>query len=122
MIAQRPLLSKCFATKNFECLSAAHLADAARILRDALAHMPSAYSGPGAAEAEVRTFLDHPSRFALAALDGDRLLGWIGGIRENYSHAYELHPLVVDPPRQRRGIGSALVAALEAKSRAEGAI
>ncbi len=98
------------------------LQDAARILRDALAHMPSAYNESGAAEAEVRSFLDDPSRFALAALDGDQLLGWIGGIRENYSHAYELHPLVVDPPEQRRGIGSALVAALETQARSEGAI
>jgi aminoglycoside 6'-N-acetyltransferase I len=107
---------------DFERLSAGQLRDAARILRDALAHMPSAYNGPGEAETEVRSFLDDPSRFALAALDGDRLLGWIGGIRENYSHAYELHPLVIDPQEQRRGIGSALVAALESKSRAEGAI
>lgn len=107
---------------DFERLSAGQLQEAARILRDALAYMPSAYYGPGEAKAEVRAFSDDPSRFALAALDGDRLLGWIGGVRENYSHAYELHPLVVDPPEQRRGIGSALVAALEARARAEGAI
>ncbi len=108
--------------RDFSELADAQLREAARILRQALAHMPSAYNDAGEAEAEVRSFLDDPSRFALAALDGDRLLGWIGGIRENYSHAYELHPLVVDPQKQRRGIGSALVAALEAKSRAEGAI
>ena len=108
--------------RHFSELTDAQLREGARILRDALAHMPSAYNGPGEAETEVRSFLDDPSRFAVAALDGNRLLGWIGGIRENYSHAYELHPLVVDPPKQRRGIGSALVAALETKSRAEGAI
>jgi len=106
---------------EFERLSDFQLRDAARILRAALAHMPSAYNDPGAAEAEVRTFLGEPDRFALAALDGDRLLGWIGGIR-NYSHAFELHPLVVDPRVQRRGIGSALLAALEERARAEGAI
>jgi aminoglycoside 6'-N-acetyltransferase I len=108
--------------ERFESLSDAQLRDAARILRDALAHMPSAYNEPGAAEAEVRTFLDDRDRFALAALDGERLLGWIGGIRENYSHAVELHPLVVDPAEQRRGVGSALVAALEGRAREGGAI
>ena len=122
MIAQPRRSSKSFSIVDFRRLSTAQLSEAARILRQALAHMPSAYNEPGAAEAEMRTFLDDPGRFALAALDGERLLGWIGGIRENYSHAFELHPLVVDPPEQRRGIGSALVAALEERARAEGAI
>ena len=122
MIAQTRRSSKSFSIVDFGRLSTAQLCDTARILRDALAHMPSAYNEPGAAKAEVHTFLDDPGRFAVAALDGERLLGWIGGIRENYSHAVELHPLVVDPPVQRRGIGSALVAALEERARAEGAI
>ena len=108
--------------RDFSELADAQLRDAARILREALAHMPSAYNDAGEAEAEVRSFLADPGRFALAALEGRRLLGWIGGVRENYSHAYELHPLVVDRQKQRQGIGSALVAALEIRARSEGAI
>ncbi len=37
-----------------------------------------------------------------------------------YSHSLELHPLVVDPTSQRHGVGRALVAALEARAKADG--
>jgi aminoglycoside 6'-N-acetyltransferase I len=99
-------------------LAADQGAEAARILREAIAG-PS-YKGPGEAEAEVASFLgQNPDRFALAALDAERLLGWVGGVR-GYSHSLELHPLVVDPTSQRHGVGRALVAALEARAKAEG--
>lgn len=106
---------------DFKDLSPAQHAAAARILREALAHMPSAYNGPGEAEAEVQTFLEDSERSALAALDGEVLLGWIGVI-ESYSHAWELHPLVVDPAHQRRGVGAGLTAALEAQVKAQGVL
>ncbi len=101
----------------FPGLSPAQLAEAARILREAI-HGES-YKASGEAEEEVASFLSDPERFALAVVEGETLLGWIGGVR-GYSHALELHPLVVDPPRHRQGIGAALVAALEAQARAEG--
>ncbi|MCC7268434.1 MAG: GNAT family N-acetyltransferase [Caulobacteraceae bacterium] len=100
---------------GFETLDAGQRAEAARILREALAHAPAAYNGPGEAEAQVETFFTDPERFALAALEGERLLGWVGGV-EAYSHSLELHPLVVDPARQRSGVGARLVAALEARA------
>ena len=95
-------------------LSPTQLADAARILRDAI-HGDS-YKALGEAEAEVTTFLEDPDRFALALLDGAELRGWIGGTR-GYSHSLELHPLVVDPAYHRRGLGRLLVAALESQAR-----
>jgi aminoglycoside 6'-N-acetyltransferase I len=99
-------------------LRAEQITEAARILREAISG-PS-YKDAGEAESEVATFLGaDPERFALAALDGDRLLGWIGGVRD-YSHSLQLHPLVVDPPLHRQGIGRLLVAALEARAAAEG--
>jgi aminoglycoside 6'-N-acetyltransferase I len=98
-------------------LNPAQLAEAARILRDAI--HGSSYKAPGEAEAEAGSFLAAPERFALAAIEGETMLGWIGGIR-GYSHALELHPLVVDPPRHRQGIGEILVRALEAQAAAEG--
>ena len=52
-------------------------------------------------------------------LDGERLAGWIGAIRHS-PHAWELHPLVVDPALQRRGYGARLVDALERAALAEG--
>ena len=99
-------------------LRAEQIAEAARILREAIAG-PS-YKGAGEAEAEVTTFLGgDPERFALAALNGERLLGWVGGVRD-YSHSLQLHPLVVDPPLHRQGIGRALVTTLEARAAEEG--
>lgn len=56
-----------------------------------------------------------------AAFEGERLVGWIGAIR-TYSHGWEIHPLVVAPDCQRRGIGSALMAALEARACSEGVL
>ncbi len=102
---------------TFESLDAGQLAGAAIILRTAL-DGPS-YKGEGEAEAQVSTFLQRKERFALAALEGGRILGWIGAVR-GYSHALELHPLVVDPVNQRLGIGRALVSALETHAVAEG--
>lgn len=62
-----------------------------------------------------------PDRVSLVAIDGDRVLGWIGAI-PTYSHAWELHPLAVRPETQGRGVGRALVAALEACVRERGAL
>lgn len=82
----------------FEKLDAAQIADCARILREAFRPI-DAYGDPGEAEAEAATFLALPERFALAAIGGGRVLGFVGGI-DTYSHALELHPLAVDPVRQ----------------------
>jgi aminoglycoside 6'-N-acetyltransferase I len=104
--------------REFGLLDPAQIAAAARILREAIAG-PS-YKAPGEAEAETASFLGlDPNRFALAAMDRQRVLGWVGAVK-GYSHSLELHPLVVDPASQRRGVGRSLVAALEARAKAEG--
>ena len=102
---------------DFDRLDDAQREEASRILRQAISG-PS-YKGPGEAETETASFLAGAERFALAAVDGAMVRGWIGAIR-GYSHALELHPLVVDPPWQRKGIGRALVVALEERALAEG--
>lgn len=102
----------------FEHLTAAQRADCARILREAFTYIP-AYDEDGDAEAEIETFLTVPERFAMAALDGETVLGFIGGI-DTYSHAAEMHPLAVDPAHHRKGVGAALTAALEARAAAMG--
>jgi aminoglycoside 6'-N-acetyltransferase I len=103
-------------------LDAVHAERAAAILVEAFAHMPGAWADLAAARAEVATFLaGDGDRLGLAALEGGRLVGWAGALRHS-PHAWELHPLAVEPARQRRGVGRALVAAVEAAARAEGTL
>lgn len=60
-------------------------------------------------------------RICLAARVDGEVLGWVGAIPE-YSHAWELHPLVVRVDVRGQGIGRALVAALEQRVSARGAL
>jgi aminoglycoside 6'-N-acetyltransferase I len=103
---------------DFRRLTEAQRADAARILRDALAHLSSGYGAPGEAEAEIADRLQSTGWLGYAAFEDERLVGWIGAIM-TYAHGWEIHPLVVAPGRQRRGIGSALLAQLETRARGD---
>jgi aminoglycoside 6'-N-acetyltransferase I len=60
--------------------------------------------------------------FVRAALDGDTVLGWVGGLAEYRGRVWELHPIVVDKARRLRGIGRALVAAFEDEARKRGGL
>src|SRR5258708_2916680 len=99
---------------DFAVLTAIQYAEAASVLRDALARLPSGYQAPGEAEAEVDRRRTQDDWLGFAALDGERLVGWIGAL-QTYDHGWEVHPLVVAPDRQRGGIGSALLAELETR-------
>ncbi len=56
---------------------------------------------------QVHEVMPHLCR---AALDTDNtLLGWIGGLPQYDGHVWELHPLVVRPAHQGKGIGRTLV-------------
>jgi aminoglycoside 6'-N-acetyltransferase I len=71
---------------------------------------------------EVREALE-PGKVARAALDGaGAVVAWIGGIPTYDGNVWELHPLVVRADWQRRGVGRALVADLEARARERGGI
>lgn len=60
--------------------------------------------------------------FAIAALEDELLLGWIGGLPEYDGRVWELHPLVVRRDHRLRGIGRALVGAFENEARRRGAL
>lgn len=60
--------------------------------------------------------------FARAVVDGNTLLGWIGGLPEYGGRVWELHPMIVRREYRRRGIGRALVDAFEAEARRRGAL
>jgi aminoglycoside 6'-N-acetyltransferase I len=105
----------------FARLTAAQREDAATILVRALDHVPAAWKTMDEARTEVTQLCANPEWRGLAALDGGALRGWTGGIG-GYSHGWELHPLVVAPEYQRRGIGTRLVRALEAAARKKGVV
>lgn len=52
-------------------------------------------------------------RAAIAMVDGDTLLGFVGAIPQYGMTAWELHPLVVGEKFRSRGIGTQLCTALE---------
>jgi len=95
---------------------------AAQLLADAFAeHWPNAWPTLEDGLAEVHEILarEHILR---VALDDGQVLGWIGGAPEYDGHVWELHPLVVSPAHQRRGIGAALVRDFEAQVQAHGGL
>jgi aminoglycoside 6'-N-acetyltransferase I len=62
-------------------------------------------------------------RISRVALDDDgAVLGWIGGIAGYRGRVWELHPLVVAPAWQGRGVGQALVADFEGRVRERGGL
>lgn len=85
-------------------------------------HWPDAWPDMESALEEVNeSFQD--DRISRVALDeNSNVLGWIGGISEYDGLVWELHPLAVSPEHHHKGIGSALVADLEAQVRERGGI
>ncbi|OGO51200.1 MAG: aminoglycoside 6'-acetyltransferase [Chloroflexi bacterium RBG_16_68_14] len=81
--------------------------------------LPEGWPTMEAALQEVRESLA-PGRISRIALEGEAVLGWVGGLERYRGHVWELHPLVVRRERQRQGIGRALVADLEGRVRERG--
>lgn len=61
-------------------------------------------------------------KIALAMIDGEALLGFIGAIPQYGITAWELHPLAVDENFRSQGIGTRLCAALEGLLREKGCL
>lgn len=95
--------------------------DTAQTLSAAFAtgYEPYAWQTLQSAEAEVRESLAD-GHLSVIAVDGDLVIGWIGGIRRYRGYTWELHPLAVHPEWQGRGVGRALVTALEQRVYAAG--
>lgn len=96
------------------------LATAELLLAGFREHHPAAWPTLEAALDEVRESLasERVSRIALG--DRGEVLGWSGAIPAYRGYVWEIHPLVVHPDLQRRGIGRALVDDLEKLARDQG--
>jgi aminoglycoside 6'-N-acetyltransferase I len=83
-------------------------------------HWPDAWPDLQSALEEVKESLQ-ADRISRIAIDGDgNVLGWIGGMPQYDGHTWELHPLVVHPDYQGKGIGRALIADFEERVKARG--
>ena len=60
--------------------------------------------------------------FVRAAIEGEQVLGWVGGLEEYRGRVWELHPIVVAKDRRLQGIGRVLVEAFEAEARRRGGL
>ena len=93
----------------FQELEKAQLLQASRILTQAL---PLGWTSFEEAEKEIQKRMQLEN-VCLAALHEDRVIGW-GGVMPIYGgNVYELHPLAVEQKWQKKGVGGALLKALE---------
>ena len=102
----------------FDGKNAVHTAQAANILAECFPHCYA-----DCAEEEIAQY-PSDERIAFVAVEeesGD-VLGFIGGIEDYDGNVWELHPLCVAKSRQRKGIGTLLLQALEAECAARGAM
>lgn len=96
---------------------------AAQILVDAFKdHSPEAWPTLADGLTEVHEMLADDRILRVALDENENVIGWIGGIEQYDGHVWELHPLVVKPGLQGRGIGRALVHDFEEQVRMRGAL
>lgn len=64
-----------------------------------------------------------PENTLLAALENDEVIGWGGILAPSYDgRVFELHPLAVRADQRKRGVGRAIVTALEEAARRQGGL
>jgi len=110
-----------FTIEDLTATHGARVEEAAQLLHIAFAPL-GAWTTMAEAQQEVLESFsaDRISRVAVDA--NDVVLGWIGAIREYDGVVWQLHPIVVDEAKRRRGIGRALVLDLEAMVTARGGL
>ncbi len=98
-----------------------YINEAATLLMDGFkSFAPSAWPDLPSELEEVHDALATGKICRVALDSSDTVIGWIGGVPAYRGRVWELHPLVVDPTQQGKGIGRALVQDLEALVRQRG--
>jgi aminoglycoside 6'-N-acetyltransferase I len=85
-------------------------------------HYPDAWPTLEDGLVEVHEMLATDRILRVAVDDEANLIGWIGGIPQYDGLVWELHPLVVKPGLQTKGIGTALARDFEEQVRSRGAL
>jgi aminoglycoside 6'-N-acetyltransferase I len=85
-------------------------------------HYPDAWPTLEDGLAEVHEMLAVDRIIRVALDDQGNLMGWVGGIPQYDGLVWELHPLVVKPGLQTKGIGTALVRDFEEQVRTRDAL
>lgn len=95
---------------------------AALLVESFKSHWPNAWPDINAALQEVQASFGADRISRVAVDETGAVLGWIGGIRQYNGNVWELHPLVVRPDAQGKGVGRALVEDLEERVREHGGL
>jgi len=84
-------------------------------------HNPNGWPTPAAALREVRKSLKKGHISRIAVDKNNKVLGWVGGINA-HTNLWELHPIIIEPTYQGKGIGRVLIKDLEERVRERGGI
>lgn len=100
-----------------------YIKQAAQLLVDGFKkNWPDGWPDIESAMETVEDFYNEETICRLAVNDEEKVLGWIGGLRQYDGNVWELHPLVVDEKFRKKGIGRELVLDLEEQVRKKGGL
>lgn len=102
--------------KLFDKSNKKYISEAARLLAMGFPHCYE-----NCADKEISEILGD-ERVSVMAIENGRLIGLVGAIPQYGKTGWELHPLVVEEKHQGRGIGTALMQAIEKEVAALGGI
>lgn len=100
----------------------AHVHQAATLLVEGFRILPDTWDDLPDALEEVHEALEADKICRIALDNVGSVVGWVGGNPGYDGRVWELHPLVVDPEYQGKGIGRALVVDLEEQVRQRGGL
>jgi len=104
---------------NFNQLSVSEIMQAADILHQSI---PLGWPTQADAKKEIDTYLT-PENVLLAAVEDNAVLGWGGLLAPIYAgNVFEIHPVVVREDMRKKGVGRAVVFALEKEAKRKGGL